>query len=90
LLTYVASQAGAGNVGTYARVAMIMDGNETWRSEKGSHPYNGIVGEIDLLPGFGPQTRRDAAGLVTARRWPLERLLNQEVHHQWATLTDLR
>jgi hypothetical protein len=27
---------------------MIMDGNETWRSEKGSHPYNGIVGEISV------------------------------------------
>ena len=48
MLTYAASQAGAGNVGTYARVAMIMDGNETWRSEKGSHPYNGIIGEISV------------------------------------------
>jgi hypothetical protein len=27
---------------------MIIDGNETWRSEEGSHPYNGIIGEISV------------------------------------------
>ena len=43
-----AAQAGAGNVGAYSRVAALLDGNETWRSGKDAHPYNGAVGEVTV------------------------------------------
>lgn len=42
------SEAGAGTVGNYGRVAIVLDGYETWRSEEGAHPYNGTVGEITM------------------------------------------
>lgn len=43
-----ASENGAGNVGAYGRVAMILDGHETWRTKKGAHPYNGKIGDITI------------------------------------------
>jgi hypothetical protein len=43
-----ASEAGAGNVGAYGRVAAVLDGYGTWRSEEGAHPYNGVIGEVTV------------------------------------------
>ncbi|MBI4114815.1 MAG: hypothetical protein HY445_03165 [Candidatus Niyogibacteria bacterium] len=42
----IALQVGAGKVGNYSRVAMILYGYETWKSGKGSRPYKGTVGKI--------------------------------------------
>ncbi len=44
----VMATAGAGIVGNYSRVAIVLDAYETWRSEEGAHPYNGTVGEITV------------------------------------------
>lgn len=41
-----ASNAGAGNLGNYTNVAFIQEGQGNWKSEKGSDPHVGMVGEM--------------------------------------------
>lgn len=41
-----ASKHGAGIYGNYSHNAFITRGNGQWKSEIGSHPYEGTVGEL--------------------------------------------
>lgn len=42
----VVSQAGGGIVGNYSKVAMVLWGIETWKTESGACPYIGEVGKV--------------------------------------------
>ena len=46
----VASKCGAGIYGNYTQVAYITHGEGNWKSEEGTHPKQGKVGEVTRLP----------------------------------------
>ena len=44
-----ASSAGAGWYGRYSQVAFVTHGEGNWKSETGTHPVHGKVGEITRM-----------------------------------------
>ncbi|MFO0703692.1 MAG: hypothetical protein U0525_03135 [Patescibacteria group bacterium] len=49
-LIQAASNAGAGKIGNYSQCAFIIKGTGHWKSEEGSNPTDGKVGEISIEP----------------------------------------
>lgn len=49
-LIQTASQAGAGKIGNYSECAFITKGIGHWKSEIGSNPTDGKVGETSMEP----------------------------------------
>lgn len=45
-----ASAAGGGKIGNYSRVALVLRGYETWKSEPGATPHTGEVGKVSKEP----------------------------------------
>lgn len=52
-----AAAAGAGDQGHYSRVAMVLRGYGTWRSDLGAAPHIGAVGEISVEPSVRIEMR---------------------------------
>jgi len=46
-----ASNAGAGIVGNYTHCAFVTEGKSQWKSEPGTHPTEGKVGELTKVIG---------------------------------------
>ncbi len=62
------AEAGAGTVGRYERVALVIDGRETWRTGEGAHPYNGRPGEITSARTKRIEMRCPSENLATVVR----------------------
>jgi hypothetical protein len=56
-----AAAAGGGKFDHYSRVAMVLRGNETWKTEAGANPHIGEVGKISEEPSVRIEMQCDAA-----------------------------
>ena len=59
-----ASAAGAGRVGKYSRVALVLRGYETWIPGPGAEPFSGTIGMISEEPSVRIEMQCEACDLL--------------------------